>query len=85
MDPVWYWTILIVANSPIYLLTAWLIFDNWNGFVEAVHYCRQPDSWSWLRGEGLEDFFSEMKMLFWIVSCASLVALEHFLLKAYVL
>lgn len=65
----WYWAILVAANIPIYLLVGWAVFDNWANFFEALVYQLTPDAWSWLKGEGLDDLWAEMKLLFFLVAC----------------
>ncbi len=29
-------------------------------------YCFKPDLWSWINGEGLEDFWRTLKVNFWV-------------------
>ena len=43
-----------------------LIFDDRDGFFECVMYCFKPDLWSWINGEGLEDFLCTLKLNFWL-------------------
>ncbi len=54
-------------------------------FFEALRYWITPDAWSWLKGEGVDDLWAEMKLLVFLIACIAIVAGEHFALKAWVL
>ncbi len=47
-------------------LAAWLLFslffDDWDDFMECLRYYFTPDFISWLRGEGPEDAWAELKL-----------------------
>ena len=41
-----------------------LIFADWGEFGDAIVFWLKPDFISWFQGEGLEDFFAELKLGF---------------------
>jgi hypothetical protein len=41
-------------------------FKDWSGFRECLVYCLKPDWISWFQGEGVEDWWSELKMFVWM-------------------
>ncbi|MBX7259597.1 MAG: hypothetical protein K1Y02_24780 [Candidatus Hydrogenedentes bacterium] len=53
---------LIVVNVPVYFGLGKLLFGNWENFDEAVRFLFTPDVFSWIRGEGIEDWWAEMKL-----------------------
>ena len=81
----WHWLILIVANAPVYIGLGWVIFDSWEGFGEALYYLIRPDMWSWIQGEGVEDWWAEFKLFIWLGGCALVVAGEYYLIDLYLL
>lgn len=72
----WHWAILIGANTPMYLLIGWAIFDSWGGFFEAIKYYLTPDFWSFLVGEWAEDWWAEFKLFIFAIACAAVVVGE---------
>ena len=78
----WYWAVLIGANTPVYVLIGWLIFDDLAGFIESLRYWMMPDAWSWIKGEGIEDLWAELKLFAFVIACTAIVAGEHYELKA---
>ena len=43
-----------------------LTFDDRDGFFECVMYCFKPDLWSWIQGDGLEDFWCTLNLNCWL-------------------
>lgn len=79
----YYWVILIAANIPVFLGVGWVMFDNLEGFGESLKYSLTPDIFSWIRGEGIDDMWAELKLFGFVALCALLVYGEHWLLMKY--
>lgn len=75
--------ILIVANLPLYILIARLMFDGWEDFGEAIVYLFTPNFISWFRGEGLDDIFATFKFHIFLLLCGASVYGEFHLLHKY--
>ena len=43
------------------------LFEDWEGFVECLKFWITPDIFSFFFGEYLEDRWSELKLVFWLV------------------
>jgi len=83
MEPLTLYIVLAVANIPVYIFIGWFLFEDWSGFFEALGYWFQPDSWSWLKGEGFDDFIAELKLFFFLALCAAAVFGEFWLINKY--
>lgn len=70
-------TILIVVNIPLYYFSWKWIFKCWEGFWECVRFWLTPDIVSMFRGEYGQDWFSELKLGWWIFLCVAAVAIEY--------
>ncbi|HYF13495.1 MAG TPA: hypothetical protein VD971_00330 [Phycisphaerales bacterium] len=81
----WHWAILIGANTPIYLLIGWAMFGTWGDFWQCLKFWIMPDIFSAMRGEWLEDVWSELKLVFFLAACAVIVAAEWWVLTNHVL
>jgi hypothetical protein len=81
----WAWALLAMANTPIYLLWGRALFGGWSGFGEALEYSIKPDILSWIQGNGLDDLWAEVKLIFFILTSAGLLGLEYYLLRVYIL
>ncbi|GJM19560.1 MAG: hypothetical protein DHS20C14_17730 [Phycisphaeraceae bacterium] len=79
------WIILIIVNAPVYLLFGKAVFGGWDGFGECVKYWLMPDVVSLFRGEWGEDFWAELKLVWWAAGCAVVVFGEWWVLTNYVL
>jgi len=75
------WAILIIANLPLYWLFAWLLFRTWENFSEALRFWITPDSWSFINGEFLNDWYAEAKLGLWIAASAGCVFAEAYALE----
>jgi|GEM_PF-266854 hypothetical protein len=42
-------------------------FGDWSGFWDCVKFWMKPDWISWWQGEGVEDWWAEMKLGVWIL------------------
>lgn len=43
------------------------IFDDIDGFGDCVRFWLTPDIWSWMQGEGYDDWWAEMKLFAWLL------------------
>ena len=77
--------ILAVLNLPLYFFWGKFIFDDWSGFLDALKFWLTPDSWSFFRGEALDDWFAEMKLFIWVAGSVAAVLGEYYLLQKYLL
>jgi len=50
-------TVMIILFKPF--------FGNFSGFLECVRYNITPDIFSWFRGEGMKDWWAEMRLGGW--------------------
>jgi len=71
------WAILIAINTPIYLLLGKLLFDDFQGFLDALYFWFKPDLFSLLDGTYGEDFWAEMKLALYFMACAGLTGTEY--------
>ena len=55
----------VVACVGVWAALFRLMFDDRDGFFECVMYSFKPNLWSWINGEGLEDFWCTLKLNFW--------------------
>ncbi len=76
----WGWTIQAVASLGALVLMYKLTFDGWDDFVEALKYWLMPDIISILRGEGIEDFWAEAKLLWFLLGTLVLSGIVYFVL-----
>jgi hypothetical protein len=79
------WIIIALANIPVYIGIAWVVFDSVERFDECLKFWLMPDLLSALRGEYWEDIGGELHMWWWIGLCAGAVYAEHWLLVRYAL
>jgi len=84
IEQTWY-IILAIVNIPAYLLVGKLLFEDWYGFKEALVYWVKPDMWSWMSGEGMEDFFAELKLGIFVAVNIGIVIGEFHLISKYFL
>jgi hypothetical protein len=77
----WYWVLLIAGSSPFYLAVAWAFFGSWSCFAESVRYFFTPDIISLFRGEWEDDQWAQLKLVFFILTCAVLTWGAHLLVK----
>jgi hypothetical protein len=81
----WYWVILLAANIPVYVGLGRAVFDDWDGFFEALKSQAKPERYGWLVGEEVDDWWEEFKLLALALMCVGIVAGEHWVLTKYVL
>ena len=55
----------------------YVIFKDWDDFVEAVHKLLRPDIVSIFRDVSVDVAWSEFKCAIWLLLCLSLVASEY--------
>lgn len=78
------WTVLIVANMPIYWLLGWVIFHDWYDFLDCVRFWLTPDIFSILHGEGLDDLWAELRLAAWVILCGGAIYAESQLLQRFI-
>lgn len=76
--------VLAVANIPLYWLLAWAMFKNVDDFLDCLGYMIQPDYWSFTQGELLEDKFSSLKLIGWVLLCVACVYGEYQFYSEYI-
>lgn len=69
--------ILLLCGLPFMLMLGKLLFGSWQGFWEAWRFTLTPDIFSILRGEGLEDAWSTLKLLVFLLLCAAALYFAH--------
>lgn len=74
------WIILIIVNIPVYFVLGKLFFPTWEDFKEAVLFWITPDIISAFRGEFWEDWWAELKLGWWLLSCILFVIGESYLI-----
>src|SRR5262245_16142905 len=52
-----------VAMAALFFKT---FFKDWSGFRECIVYAMKPDWISWFQGQGVEDWWGELKLGVWI-------------------
>ena len=77
--------VLIVVNIPVYYLFWKWLFGSWEEFWECLRFWLTPDIISAFRGEYFEDFWSEMKLAWWLLVCAFAVGVEYFIIARFFL
>ncbi|MCB2154170.1 hypothetical protein KQI84_04740 [bacterium] len=68
---------LAILNIPVYFLIGWVVFDGWGDFFESIIFWLKPDFWSFLSGELMEDWWAEMKILFFLLLCGLVLFGEY--------
>ena len=58
----------VIGGIMVMYFTYKLIFGCWEELSGALTFWLTPDVFSWLRGEAMDDFFAEMKLVFWVLS-----------------
>lgn len=76
----WILVALGVANIPVYIGLGKLLFDDMDGFLDAVRFCFTPRLISFFRGEYWEDYFAGVKMSVLIGASSAIVAAEYALI-----
>ncbi|MHC4661465.1 MAG: hypothetical protein ACYS8W_07220 [Planctomycetota bacterium] len=78
-------TILIIANTPIYIVIGWLFFRDWHGFFEAIRFVFTPEIISAFRGEYWEDLWQSVKLVIMVAWSIGTVAAEYYVIAKYLL
>lgn len=69
--------ILFVCGLPFMLMLGKLLFSSWHGFWEALRFTLTPDLVSIFRGEWLEDQWTSLKLIIFLLLCAAALVLAH--------
>lgn len=56
----------ILAGLVTAAMLFYLLFDDWEEWVECVKFCFTPDIISLFQGKWLEDSWAEIKILIWL-------------------
>jgi|GEM_PF-1410364 len=67
---------LVILNLPVYFMTGYLFFGNWEGFKESLYYVLRPDLLSLFDGEYWDDHWHTLKFGIWLACCIGIVAAE---------
>ena len=79
------WTILLIANIPVYWLLGWVVFQQWDEFFESVRFWLTPDIFSAFRGEYGDSQWANLRLFLWAVLCAVSIYGEYSLLTKHLL
>ena len=79
------WIILALANIPTYFILGWLVFSNWSNFWDSIKFWFTPDVLSLFNGERVDNFWAEMKILWWILLCVAVVFAEAHAIEKFFL
>jgi hypothetical protein len=71
--------ILVFANIPVYFVFGWLIFGTWGDFFESLRFWITPEVITLFQGEYWDKQWHSMKLVFWLIGCASAVGAEWYL------
>ena len=82
--PWWGWTIQAVASLGILVVMFKVTFEDRDDFIESVKFWFIPDWLSILRGQGLEDFWAEAKLLWFLLGTIVLSLVVYFVLTKIV-
>jgi outer membrane protein assembly factor BamB len=63
------WTVLTIANIPVYLGLGSIFFGDWSGFFECLRFWFTPDWVSLCNGEYFEDRWAETKLFLFAAIC----------------
>jgi hypothetical protein len=77
----WHVLVLVAANIPVYIGLGRVIFGSWEEFGEAIKFWLTPDIVSILQGKFVEDVWSELKLLYFVVLCAIVVFVEYTIIE----
>lgn len=70
----------VVAGAVTAALLWKPFFGTLDDFVECLGYWFTPDAWSFLRGDGIDDFWAEFKLGIWLILSVSVGwSVVHFL------
>jgi hypothetical protein len=71
------WTLLAVANIPVYLGLGSIFFGDFADFFECLRFWFTPDWISLFRGEWIEDRWSETKLFLFVLLCLAALYGEY--------
>jgi len=80
-----YWSIIIICSIPIYIGIGWVIFDDWDGFFEAIKFWLIPDIVSMVRGGWGHGAWEEMTFVYWLALCIGTTYGTHWVAQTYIL
>lgn len=78
--PWWGWAMQVIASLGALVLMYKLTFEDKDDFIESIKFWLIPDWISILRGEGIEDFWAEAKLLWFLLGTLVISAVVYFVL-----
>ena len=69
--------ICAVAAIPAYIVVGSVFYDSWDDFLDGLRLWFQPGWLSALRGEWSEDNWETLKLLFYLLVCASMATTAY--------
>jgi hypothetical protein len=79
------WIVLAIVSWPVYYLVFKLFFDSWDDFKECIYFWFKPDLLSLFHGEYWKDWWSELKLSMYFISCIFCLYCEGKLIQKYML
>ncbi len=79
------WAILLIVNIPVFWLLGWVVFREWDEFVECVRFWITPEIVSAFQGEYYDSFWGKMRLGLWAILCVASIGGEYYLLMKYFL
>lgn len=76
--------VLLIINIPVYKCISKLFFEDYDDFLQSIRYSFTPDLFSLFKGEYWKDRVSEMKLGFFIFSCAIVVIFEYLIITSII-
>ncbi len=73
----------VLLNGPAFYVIATFFWSSLDGFGESVRFYFTPDLWSAIRGECIDDIWNELKLMWFVAICASILFAECGLYQAY--
>jgi hypothetical protein len=77
MNALLVWAILITMNIPVFIAYGKLMYGARKDFLQALRVSIRPGFHSLVDGTWFDDLMVELKLSFFILSCAALLAAEY--------
>lgn len=73
--------IIAAVNIPVYKKVFNFFFESMEDFNESMRFVFTPDLISLFRREYINDWYGEMKVSFFLLTCVFIVFLQYFILS----
>lgn len=73
----------VLLNAPGFYVIATLFWSSVDEFWESLRFYVTPDLWSAIRGEWIDDIWNELKLIWYVAICASILCAEYGLYQVY--